>query len=584
MTQFAHNPALIHIEDQLDLVGQKYRGQQIIRGALLWIAAVTASTWVATLTSHFIGDATNGVSGWTWVILILWLGVIGAATIFWFIRPLLIRPGTVEMARLLESKVAGLHNGLTNSVLLARRDDLVASPWLPPIFDEIQANLSAQPIGDAVRMSDLNPIILRCSIIALPLLLTAAAFPSPFLHGWQQLFHPAMFVPKTGTMKITQVTPGDVTLVAGQPLEIDATATGPETPEAKLIFDPASTPAAVLSPAPIDGGIRYTYRLDHVDQSMKYRLEVGSSQSPWYSATVVKQIKLVDLALSLAAPEYTHKPAAAITLKPETIDTTPVTALQGSRVTLAATIDIPANGAMLQLGDKSPVPMTANLQKTGYTAQFTVQDDTPVAVLLTDGAGQIIAKLPEQQFVVHCTKDTAPTIDMKWPTADAVVSPKAELKISATLKDDYGLTGSRILAATSPDAPLTQVARATYPAGTAMVDLATVLDSIPPEIRKHGNSIRVQVEATDNRDLGSTGYQPVGNDIGGPQVSLSPIIEIKFRDPEITAAEEKEQADKLKQILTQMLNDQHALYTAAMAWRPADAPAECGKSASVRPI
>ena len=73
------------------------------------------------------------------------------------------------MARLLESRVPGLHNGLTNSVLLARADDLQASPWLPEIFNEINQTMSAQPIGDAVKMSDLNLVAFRSGIIMVPL-------------------------------------------------------------------------------------------------------------------------------------------------------------------------------------------------------------------------------------------------------------------------------------------------------------------------------------------------------------------------------------------------------------------------------
>ncbi len=575
MTQLAQNAALLRIEDQLDLVGQKFRGQQIVRGVVLLSATVVASTWIATLAAHFIGDATNGTSVWLWVILISWAGVVSAATVAWLVRPLIIRPRTVQIARLLETKIGGLHNGLTNSLLLAGREDLEASPWLPPIFDEINANLSAQPIGNAVRMSELNPVLIRCGLIALPLLLSAGAFPKPFFHGWHQLFNPAVFVPQTGSMKITQVVPGDVTIVSGQPLEIDATATGPETPEAKLIFETAAgvtpMPPASLAPAPIEDGLRYTYRLDHVDQSLKYRLEVGSSQSPWYAVTAVKQIKLTEIGLSITPPGYTHKPTMPVTLKPETIDTTPVTAPQGSTVQLSATIDIPANGAMLQLGDQPPVPMTANLQKTSYSASFAVQQDTPVAVLLTDGAGQIIAKLPEQQFIVHCLKDSAPTIEMKWPAQDTVVAPKSELKVAASLKDEYGLSSARVLVATGPDVPLAEVARENYQPGTTSIELSSVLDKIPADVRKHGNSIRVQVEATDDRDLKSTGYTAVGNDVGGPQVSLSPVFEVKFRDPEVTAAEEKEQTDKLKQILTGMLKDQRALNTAAVAWKAGDA-------------
>ena len=553
MTQLTQNTAYLHIEDQLDAVGQKYRGQRIIRGAILWVAAAVVSSWAAALSAHFIGDASAGHSGWNWIVLTIWVGTMTAATIIWVIRPLLIRPGIVQMARLLESRVNGLHNGLTNSVLLAQANDLQASPWLPQIFSEISSALSAQPIGDAVKMSDLNAVAFRTGLVITPLVVITMLFPRPFTHGWQQMLHPTAFIPKIGSMQITQIQPGDVTLVAGQPLEIEITATGPQTPEAKLFFDDG-TATATLSPTPENDSLRYTYRADHVDKSMKYRVGVGGTESDWYSVTVVRQIKLKEMTVGITPPSYTGKAASSITLKAELSDV--ITAPQGSTVQLSVTIDIPANGAMLQLGEQSPVPMTANMQKTAYSGSFVINEDTPVGVLLTDGGGQIIAKLPEQQLMIHCTKDAAPTIEMKFPMQDTVLSPQADIKIAASLKDDYGLTSSRVLMAVGADAPLLPIAMQSYPAGTAATDLSQLLD-LKSDVRKHRNSIRVQVEATDNRDLA-----------GGPQVVTSPVYEIKFQDPEVTAKEQKEEADKLRQILIDMLNTQMKLNTQKLDWKP----------------
>jgi hypothetical protein len=111
-----------------------------------------------------------------------------------------------------------------------------------------------------------------------------------------------------------------------------------------------------------------------------------------------------------------------------------------------------------------------------------------------------------------------------------------------------------------------------------------VLD-LKPDLRKHGNSLRVQVEATDNRDLSKTGYQFVTNnnsqaDTGGPQTALSPIFEIKFQDPEITNKEQQEQTDKLAQILMQMLKDQKALNTQTIALTPTTGLAGSAASSS----
>jgi hypothetical protein len=573
MAQFTPSAAYLAIEDRLDAVGQQVRGQRIVRGAVLFLAAAVVVTWVAALAAHFIGDASGGTSRWTWVVLAAWAVALVAAAVAWVVRPLLIRAPAVRVARMLESRIPGLNNGLTNAVLLSRARDLQESPYLPAIFDEVNAKLSAAPVGHAVRWADLNPVLLRAGLVSLPLLLSAAAFPRPFTHGWRQLTHPAAFVPQTGAITFAKVSPGDVTLVADQPLEITAVATGPAAvlaaaPEAKLIFDGNTPPATLSATTGDDGTLHYAYRMDHVGASTRYRLESGGAQTPWYSATVVRQVKLTSLSAGVNPPAYTHAKPASINVKPDAPDADPVTVPQGSTIQVSAAFDVPVNGALLQVGDKPPVVMAGDLAKSTFSATFTATEDASVAVLATDGSGQVIAKLPEQAWMVHCTKDAAPTIEMHWPTTDATVAPAAAVKVAATLRDDYGVVSSRVLMAAGPDAPLAPVATANYPVGTTAVDLSDLLD-LKPELRKHGSSIRVQVEVTDNRDL--------GGDAGGPQTTLSPIYTVQFRDPEVAAKEAAEQADQLRAILMAMLKDQRTLNTATVAWHAGDA----GKMSSI---
>ena len=566
MAQFTPAAAYLQIEDRLDAVGQQVRGQRIVRGALLLLAVTVATTWAAALAAHFIGVASGGTSRWTWVVLVAWAAALAVAVGWWFVRPLLTRSPVVGVARLLEGRIPGLNNGLTNAVLLSRAKDLRDSPYLPAIFDEVNAQLASAPVGDAVRWSDLNPTLLRAGLIALPLLLSAAMFPRPFGHGWQQLMHPAAFVPQAGSLRFTNVSPGDVTIVADQPLEISATATGPGNvvagaPDAKLVFDGLSAPATLAATPGDEGSLRYSYRVDHVGATTRYRLEAGGSQTPWYTATVVRQVKLKALTASVAPPAYLSGSATTIVVKPDAPDTTPVTVPQGSTVQVSAEFDVPVKSALLQVGDKPPVPMVSDSGKAVFAGSLVVSDETPVAVLATDGAGQVIAKLPGQAWTIHCTKDAAPTIEMHWPTTDATVSPSAAMTVTATVRDDYGVVSSRVLLGLGSDGPMTAVASATYPAGKTAVDLASLLD-LKPEVRKHGNTLRIQVEATDNRDLG---------DAGGPQTTTSSVYTIQLRDPEVAAREAKEEADQLRAILLAMLKDQRALNTQAVAWKAGDA-------------
>ena len=88
-----------------------------------------------------------------------------------------------------------------------------------------------------------------------------------------------------------------------------------------------------------------------------------------------------------------------------------------------------------------------------FASWITLTDDTPVAVLITDGARQIIARLPEDPLVIHCVKDAPPSITMKWPTQDISVAPDLALHVSALLRDDYGVASARVLVSMAQPTP-----------------------------------------------------------------------------------------------------------------------------------
>ena len=592
MSVLAPPPAFYQIEDRIDAIGQKYRAQRIVRGAMLWVAGLVTASFVAALAAHFLrqGLATRVVLG-AWALGMLY------ATWRWLARPLLIRPDAVEVARFVESRIAGLHNGLTNGLLLSRRQDLASSPWLPEIFDEICRVTGGKQLGDAVKMRDLSPLLLRLLAVIAPMLLLAGLFPNLFFHGWNQLLSPTAFVPTTGAAEIIDVQPKDTTVVAGQPLEVTVVARCPGSPKAKLIFDkgegadPASAAlaSAELIPAPLLGAaagqssatarsdLQYNCRLEHVDQPARYRVEVAGTQSPWYSVKVVRQIKLLNIAFHIIPPAYTRLPVADVALKADDLPRANVLAPQGSQVQVTADVDVPVGGAMLDLGAPQPGPMELSLAGKRFASTFTLLDETPISLLLTQGGQQVVARLPDQTLVLHCVKDQPPAIEMKWPPRDVTVALDAPLNVQALLRDDYGVASARVLmseeappaqngADDKPAATLNLVHEQIFPAGSGSKeakDFRFAL-AVKPETRKHGNSIRVQVEISDNRDLvgvmaGLPAPKEGAKDTGGPQVAASPIFTITFEDPAVTAQQQKDHQDQLRARLTEMLRIQRGL-------------------------
>src|SRR5690554_4299973 len=132
MTQLARHPSYLLIEDRLDALGQRYRVWRLVRGGMLFAGCGIVLTLAAALLAHWMRE------GWaTTLVLVAWAAWMVGSVVVWLVRPMLIRPRAVEVARLVESRIDGLHNGLTNSVLLASTPDVQASPFLPVIFDEV---------------------------------------------------------------------------------------------------------------------------------------------------------------------------------------------------------------------------------------------------------------------------------------------------------------------------------------------------------------------------------------------------------------------------------------------------------------
>ena len=93
---------------------------------------------------------------------------------------------------------------------------------------------------------------------------------------------------------------------------------------------------------------------------------------------------------------------------------------------------------------------------------------------------------------------------------DVAIAPDAELQIHALLRDDYGVASARVLMATeeaspatapSSDVAMSVVHEEAFPpaAGVKEARNFTFVLNVRPEARRPGNSIKVRIEATDNR-------------------------------------------------------------------------------------
>lgn len=551
MTTIHAPTSYMRIEDELDRLGQRMRVRRLARGGMRCLATLVATTVALGAAAHWVPAGSPVL----WALLIVWIFLSGGAVIAWVIKPLTQRFDAVRVARLIEQRDPSLHNGLTNSVLLARRDDVQTNPWIEPIFDEVGASLNDDSLRDPAPWSELRRMTIVCATIVIVGAVVWAVWPGVIGHGVRQLFSPSTFVPRTGAAKLVGVMPGDVTLVTGEALEVSAVAEAPTGSTAIISFRNGPSNATLL---PIEQLKlqRYTYRLDHVDSPMSYRLDVGGTQSRWYHVNVVKAIGLSAVTVTTVPPAYTGLKASTLSFTQSQLRTQQLSAPQGSRISIGFDLDSPVNSALLQNGSAQPKPMTTDAAHRQFHSSISLSDDTNLALLATNASGEILATLPDPPLAIHCINDTSPSIGLRWPTQDMTVSPTMVLHLKGSLHDDYGLTKSQVLIGYGDDGAMMPLKQFTYPAHTASAEIDLPL-TLPANRKTTGSSIRLQVQATDNCGLKS-----------GPQTSSTSIYTIQFQDPDALAKQQMQSDQQLRQKLQAMLAEQIRLNKLTVADKP----------------
>ncbi len=544
MSQLAH-PDVAYVADVLETIGQKYRLQQLARGVLLSTATMLPLSLLAGWGAHFAGAGTFSL-----LILFTWVILFAAAVWIWILKPFFIRPRLEWIARYTESRVEGLHNCFTNAVRLSQRDDVQASQFTPLIYEEIRRTVDSHPVSAAVRMDDLTRVGMRCLACIAISVIGFLLGHRQIVHGWQQMASPGTFVPNRSSVEIISVLPGDTSIVRGQPLEIVAEVkqeTDQQVPYATLIVDPLMSGRSEIELSKISEN-RFGYRIPRLDAYQRYRVEVGGTQSRWYEVKVVYKINLIGLNLGIEPPAYTG-------LKNERIDYEPqspasVTVNQGSKINLTARIDQSVSAAMLQVDNLPPLAMRRENDGKQYACEFVPNQNASVVILLVDGSGQTIAKLPESPVEIKVQPDLPPAIRMIYPNQDLKTSIDAKLQIAANLSDDIGLSSASMLVGIGSSAEMSNIYSAELK-GAANYKIEKVL-AIRKDQVFHGQVIRVQVIANDHRNL--PGDQ-------GPQTSRSSIFQITLEDPAKLANELKSEIDQLRKHLEEMLERQKSAYS-----------------------
>ncbi len=480
-------------------------------------------------------------------------------------RAVLHRPTPHRLALLYEHAVTGHRNRLINAVQMLASPRLEHDALVAAVVLENATRLDPTAPQRAIDFAPVRKLLGVAIALALVLAVYAAIAPGWTINAMSRLLHPLSPPAHLQDLSPT-ATPGNVLLIAGDPLSIEARlrsdiqdrhspdtiALEYQTGDGQWMTQPLlrQRVTTVAGQRESTGPI-YIHRFEAVWGSMNYRVSAGRGVSPIYRVTVRPRPTLKAVAITTTTPDYAG--AEVSVLKPDVGD---VRALVGSTVDIAIVASAPLSAATLRFGDGATT--TLQLERTDATratGQFILRRDGSYSVELLDASPEKLASLNSARYALTAVPDEAPQPLVVKPGRDLVLPIDTALPLTLAAGDDIGLA-SMSLEIRKPGGAWTPVASwAINTRGIRSHSLETVLD-LPALNRQHnlelqpGQTLLYRAIATDYR-------HPDGNVGVGHTWSL--VLSAPSGEASLLRQQAQELLDALKELLALQKASRQAL-------------------------
>ncbi|MGQ9503977.1 MAG: hypothetical protein ACUVQG_11300 [Thermogutta sp.] len=268
-------------------------------------------------------------------------------------------------------------------------------------------------------------------------LILISVFCSLILPNWgsaaTRLMQPWHFVPVVGKVQILDVQPGNTEVLVGSNVTILAKVRTPEKkPYEAFLYVAEEGKAEERFPMAVDKDLEnYTFSLPAVLKPVKYRVEVGDSQSPVYRLGISEIPALAEVEVTLDYPAYLGKPRE--TFRQRVAD---LRGPQFSEATLRIIPSAPIAGGEISL-DGKPLIGTTEDGGRAFVVKFPLLRDGEFVVKLKNTAG-LTERAPRVNRV-SVIPDQPPVVEIVRPASQSSVAVGDKIPVKIRAVDDYGL-------------------------------------------------------------------------------------------------------------------------------------------------
>lgn len=281
----------------------------------------------------------------------------------------------------------------------------------------------------------LETCLLLAGVVALGFLLSSA-MPG-WASSWWRVLKPWDFVPSVGRVQIFNVSPGDSDILIGSSVDIVASIDNADGAEhTASLFVSRSGEDEIVLPMQADNEFKkFRANLAAVNVPTRYRLEIGDSQTAYFTLKVRQKPAIAEVEVTYFYPSYLGRPKQTVTQKHADLEAPQFTIAHLAIRPLAPI----ARGHLIVGGQQ-----ISGMVRDGMTLNailFLKGDTTFTAHMFTD-AGQTDSQPRVNQ--IRVVPDLPPTVELVQPAPDSAAPLGKNLTLLVRAADDHGLGQVRI--------------------------------------------------------------------------------------------------------------------------------------------
>ncbi len=295
--------------------------------------------------------------------------------------------------------------------------------------------------ADAVPWRESRRSGITAAVVTLATLSFALLAPGAFSTSWNRIASPSVDTPPYSPL-LFEVTPGDVEINYGQPLQVTAEISGGAIENASLVLGDPDDPTSQRMAMFARGGGRWQAVLPRVTETTLYCVSAGRGRSRLFELRVLETPKIESATFTITAPRYANLLPLEGRYPQDRI-----AGLVGTKVDLAIVANRPLHSGTVTIEsaevEDETVPLSVSSQDPRRVVGAVYLQRAGNWSISVAGVNGVACESPIR-MEVELLIDQPPIVRITQPRPKSYATPDTQIPVAAVADDDYGIARLRL--------------------------------------------------------------------------------------------------------------------------------------------